>query len=341
MSMRATLVRHISRPLGTLSTRLRAAAEQDPMTAGDFAHLAWEFGELHARVVSELVGDSFNPDLIGIHGQTVFHQPPISWQLVNPAPIAVRFACPIVSDFRQLDLAAGGQGAPITPIADWILFRDERKQRAIINLGGFCNVTILPRHLELQDVQGYDVCACNQVLDAVARQALNRPLDEDGRAASRGRVIPQAAESLTKLLHQQRAGKRSLGTGDEAAHWVNNQLQIGISPDDLAASAVHGIAGCIASAIQPHAIDELVMSGGGVRNRALVAALAAKSGINVITSENLGVPIEARESMEFSILAALCTDGVPITLPQVTGCAAPAPISGTWTNAHLLYRPPQ
>ena len=146
LDMRAELVRHISAPLGDLQPRLRAAADQQPMTAGEFAQLVWDFGVLHANVIERLLqAEKRKPDLICIHGQTVFHQPPISWQLVNPAPIAARFDCPVVSDLRQADLAHGGQGAPITPIADWILFRDSTRTRAIVNLGGFCNVTIVPR----------------------------------------------------------------------------------------------------------------------------------------------------------------------------------------------------
>jgi len=537
LAMRATLVRHLARSLGDIGTRLRGAAEQKPMPAGEFARLAWEFGALHATVIDELVNEAAakqphlplplgegrgegahelarakshqlpptvsrpqkqpidpkildfarslrsdqtdaehrlwtllrnrrlggfkfrrqhpiepyildfycddaklaieldggqhntagarrsdrarteyiakrgirilrfwdhellsqtetvleviwnalqltqvdnprtltpNPspkgrgeghgfavlDLICIHGQTVFHQPPISWQLANPAPIAKQFSCPIVSDLRQADLAAGGQGAPITPIADWIFFRDERKRRAIVNLGGFCNVTILPATNadassspsprtgtsscrstpdDLSGIRGFDVCACNQVLDAVARAALHKPFDEDGAAARRGRAKPHAARTLMKALNQQRTGRRSLGTGDESTHWVNNQLQAGWSGEDIACSAAHAIARCIAEALRAHDIDEIVLAGGGARNLALTDAIADASNVTVIRSDGLGVPIDAREAMAFAILGALCADGVPITLPQVTGCAEPAPISGVWTNAHLLH----
>jgi anhydro-N-acetylmuramic acid kinase len=149
LEMQAELVGHVSHPLRNLADSLRRAAVQIPMSAGEFAQIAWMFGDLHANVIGDVLDDhNLGLDLICVHGQTVFHQPPISWQLINPAPIAARFACPVVSDLRQADLAAGGQGAPLTPIADWVLFRDPRKARAIANLGGFCNATILPRHEE-------------------------------------------------------------------------------------------------------------------------------------------------------------------------------------------------
>jgi anhydro-N-acetylmuramic acid kinase len=359
LAMRAALVRHESRDLGELRQPLRNAAGQQPMSAGEFARLSWEFGKLHAHAVAEVLEGSAGPDLICIHGQTVFHQPPHSWQLVNPAPAAERFQCPVVFDLRQADLAAGGQGAPITPIADWVLFRDASKRRAIVNLGGFCNVTVLAherhqgieasRHQEragapshpshasrLGDIRGFDVCACNQLLDAVARDVLGVMIDFDGRIAGSGSAHPQAAEALRGILDRQRRAGRSLGTGDEALAWIAAHRH-SMSGPDLAASAVAAIAATIADAVNEHQVDELILAGGGARNRALAAALACACGLLTVLSDTLGVPIEAREAMAFAVLGALCADGVPITLPQVTGCRTPAPISGTWIGRS---RPP-
>src|SRR5690349_11659226 len=112
LAMRAKPVRNLTRDLGDLAPRLRALAEQQPMTAGQIAAIARDFALLHASAILELLAGE-KADLICVHGQTVFHQPPLSWQLMQPAPIAQAVGCPVVYDLRQADLAAGGQGAPI------------------------------------------------------------------------------------------------------------------------------------------------------------------------------------------------------------------------------------
>lgn len=367
LTMTATLIHHIARPLGDLRNPLREAASQKPLSAGAFAQLAWALGEFYADVIDTLIRTSNCADLahtlnangssglalICVHGQTVFHQPPYSWQLINPALLVQRFGCPVVFDLRQADLAAGGQGAPITPIADWVLFRNPQACRAIVNLGGFCNITVLPasrvatekhtnasqqagqspcQHAPLLDaIRGYDVCACNQILDAVARKIMGAAFDEDGRTASSGNAQPHATDELYLILSQQRESGRSLGTGDEAIAWVDAHRD-SLSPADLAASAVHAIARCIAERLRQAACDEAILAGGGVRNRALLSAISSLAGVPVHLSDSLGVPAEAREAMAFAVLGALCADGIPITLPQITGCRRPAPLSGTWCN---------
>lgn len=334
LQIQPTLVRHAQYPIGDLARPLRDAAEQKAITAADFARLAWEFGLLHAHVIETLLDANQPIDLICVHGQTIFHQPPISCQLINPAPIAHRFKCPVVSDLRQADLTAGGQGAPITPIADWIIFRHPQNSRAIINLGGFCNLTFLPpgnAQNPLEQIQGHDLCPCNQVLDAVARTALGQPIDINGAAALAGIADPQAVNTLIAWFNRKRQSNRSLGTGDEAAEWVHHHLSR-LSAQDLAASAANAIGGYIATAVTQLRADEIILAGGGARNRALIQSIASIAKAPVKLSDELGVPIHAREAIAMAILGALCADGVPITLPQVTGCASPPPIAGVWSG---------
>lgn len=339
LSMRATLLRHRAAPLGAPGDGLRRLAGQQPMTAGEITALAWNFGQRHGEVIAELLdGTNITPDLIAAHGQTVYHQPPHSWQLLNPVPLVQRFRCPVVHDLRQADLAAGGQGAPITPLADWILFRDPECLRAIVNLGGFCNVTILPRAGRSDDdvaalaaIRGFDVCACNQVLDEVARRALDRPFDQDGAQAALGKVNVDAVASLLEALRTQRRGQRSLGTGDEALQWVRMWNESVCGPD-LSASAVNAVAHCIGETLADSGADEMIVAGGGTLNRTLIERLSQYAAMPIRRSDELGVPVQVREAMAMAILGALSADGVAITLPQITGCANPASIAGEWTK---------
>lgn len=359
LAMRAELVRHVSWPLGALAAPLRAAAAQQPLTAGDFATMGHDFGMLHADAIASLVKNGPAPDLVVAHGQTVVHRPPVSWQLLNAAPIAHRFNCPVVCDLRQADLAAGGQGAPITPLADWILFRAAHEPVVVINLGGFCNITVLPGEQSCGDgvsprtlIRGMDVCACNHLLNEAARVALGEPFDRDGAAALRGSLVPDATETLIQRLQAQHHEGRSLGTGDERAGWLDELTQRlarnHIRPDDLLATVVESVGRCIGHAVRDglvaltpeHAMDEraqeqapharVIAAGGGARNEALLAAIARTATCPVRRSDAVGVPVECREAMGMAVLGALAQDGVPVTLPQVTGRGASIAPDGCW-----------
>ena len=343
LEMRAKLLRHVTADLEPLRDELHRAAQQEPMTAGQFARLALALGERYADAIADAADPGELIDLIAVHGQTIVHRPPVSWQLINPSPIAARFDCPVVYDLRQADIAAGGQGAPITPIADWIMFRDAERRRAIVNLGGFCNVTILPAARSgkpLEEVRGFDICACNLVLDAVARQTLGTPYDQGGGAAQSGTPHAEVVQDLCAIYRRQRSEHRSLGTEDEASDWVA-QHKIRLPPNDLAATAVVAVAECIGEAIAEHDVDQIIIAGGGAHNRALVEAIDRQCHTPARLSDALGVPVQAREALAMAVLGALCADGIPITLPQVTGCDDPAPVAGMWCLPHELAWAPR
>lgn len=334
-AMHATFIRGTSTPFGDLAPHLRALAEQKPHSAHDIARIARNFSLLHASAAHQLLG-SDRCDFICVHGQTVFHAPPLSWQLFQPAPLAHALGVPVCFDLRQADLAKGGQGAPITPIADAILMRGVSGAWAVANLGGFCNITLGTNSqagsnssITTANITARDVCSCNQLLDSIARSALNLPFDMDGQAALTGTVRPAALADLESILQSQQAACRSLGTGDELGNWSVRHSH-GATGPDLAATA------CAAIARQIHlataGCTTLLLAGGGVRNKALFRALASHPTARVATTQEIGVPPEYREAICFAILGALCQDRIPITLPQVTGCTAPAPISGCWTS---------
>ena len=329
LAMQAEFVAETSAPLDSVAAQLGDICNARPATARDIARLALDFGELHAQAIQQLIRTIGRPDLIAVHGQTVVHAPPLSWQLINPWPITRVADCPLVTDLRGADLAHAGQGAPITPLADWILFRSRDRARAIVNLGGFCNITLLPPSNGPEGVSGLDVCACNHLLDGVARAALQKPFDNDGNAAARGAAHPVATEQLCESLASQRRSGRSLGSGDETSAWIERWVH-SLSPEDAAASASTAIARTIASAIPGD--SEVLCAGGSVRHRHLMATLSTALARTVATTAHCGIPPTARESAEMAILGALCADGVPITLPAVTHVHTPAPISGAWFN---------
>lgn len=333
LQMKTQLLKSISKPFGPLKSPLRKIADQIPVTAKELATTAWDFGNFHADALEALIGHK-GVDLIAVHGQTVFHEPPISWQLINPWPLVKRFQVPVVFDLRASDLAAGGEGAPITPLADFLFFKAS-ENRAIANLGGFSNITLLPAINEgnpapfdhsIRQIQGRDVCACNQVLDHLARTLFQTSYDENGKNALKGALQPQPFQSLVELLATQAVGKRSLGTGDELIEWVA-QFRNDYAAADLARSACAAIAQTIVGNLSN--AKRLILAGGGVLNLALAEEITQRASIPVDMSDRFGVPAEGREAFAIAVLGALCEDREPITLSQVTGVTHP-PTSGTW-----------
>lgn len=331
LGMTAETVRCASRPLEALGEALRPLTEQRPVDARKYARVALELGEAHADLLAELAGDE-RLDLIAVHGQTVFHDPPLSMQLINPHPIVRRIGAPVVFDLRGADLAAVGQGAPITPLADHILFGRCDEARAVVNLGGFANFTRLPPFAKddeaaLRAIRGGDICACNQLLDAIARRCFQRPYDTGGQRASQGRINEAAHRALLPILWAQANAGRSLGSGDELADWAGGHGAV-CPGDDLARTAAAAIAQVIAESLGES--DRVILAGGGALNQTLWGELSQRSKAPVMRSDDLGVPAQYREAIAMAVLGGLCADGVPITLPQVTGCARPAPIAGCW-----------
>ncbi len=324
LTMRIEVVRETSRPLGELAEPLRRLCNQEALDARAISTLARDLAALHLDALHEL-GKGQRIDLVAMHGQTVYHAPPLSWQLCDPATIAADLKAPVVFNLRAADIAAGGEGAPITPLADYLLFRHVRERRTVVNLGGFCNLTRLPAGEDTRQISGGDVGACNQLLDGIARARLGQPFDRDGAAAARGQVQPKALTALATQLELQARAKRSLGTGDELAGWIEQHQQH--SGADLARTACAAISQLIARHAQP--CDRLVLAGGGSRNRTLVAELRGRAEVPVQIADELGIHASLREAVAMAVLGALCQDRVPITLAQVTGCER-APIAGWW-----------
>lgn len=191
-----------SRSLGPTGTELLAISHGARRTSGEIRNAVAMLTNIHAEAISAAVHDAgVNPELIACHGQTLFHRDGLSWQAVAPAPIARRFNAPVVHDLRSADIAAGGQGAPITPMADRFLYADHAPA-AIVNLGGYCNITSLDSD---GHTEGRDVCVCNQLLDHAAVRLLGTPYDRDGACALQRRADPDATAAITSVLSPEHA----------------------------------------------------------------------------------------------------------------------------------------
>jgi len=331
---RATLLGAATAPLAGLRDRLRAVQRQEPRPAAEFAALARELALAHLPALRELVGAHGQPSLLVVHGQTLFHAPPTSLQWINAAPLMTELGCDVLFDLRSRDIALGGQGAPITPLADWMLFRDSRRTRVIVNLGGFANATLLPRAplnrgsrraIEWIDaIRGFDICLCNQLLDHLARTRIGQAFDRDGERASRGTPSAAQHDELERLLRAQADAKRSLGTADEVVAQAERSLR-GLTDEDALATAAAAVGTAIGRVIDgssdapKSSAAEVFAAGGGVHHRMLMGAIGRALGRDVRSTQALGIAPGAREATAMAVLGALSADGVPITLPAVTG----------------------
>lgn len=272
--------------------------------------------------------------LIGSHGQTVYHEHGVTTlQLGEPAPLAARFGCPVVHDFRANDIVAGGAGAPLVPYVDWRLLAGRGEALLAVNIGGIANLTALPRIGGPDQVLGMDCGPGNMILDQLveAYSGGRQSVDIDGRLAARGRPLPLLAE-LEKHPFFHQPPPKSAGREQFGRAFVQSLLDQ-VRPDgeqawcDLLATAAELTAYGIETAYRRHvapkvAVDAVVVSGGGARNPTLMTRLAKHvAPIPVRRSDDYGLPIDAKEAIAFAILASERVDRRSSNMPSVTGAA--------------------
>jgi anhydro-N-acetylmuramic acid kinase len=279
-------------------------------------------------------------DLIGSHGQTVWHQPPSACadgevastlQIGEPAVIAARTGVVTVGDFRVADVALVGEGAPLVPYCDYLLFRKPGTRRALQNIGGIANVAVLAE--QLADVVAFDNGPGNMLIDALAPVASGgtQALDLDGELSARGRVLTDVLGRLLDDDYLRLPPPKSTGR-ERYGHRYAQELLARFAdrpPLDLLRTVVAFTAQAIADSLRPLAIDELVVTGGGVHNRTLLAELAAR--LYPVPVRRLrdigaaaGVDADNKEAVAFAVLAVQALHGEPANLPRVTGARAAA-----------------
>jgi anhydro-N-acetylmuramic acid kinase len=322
-----------------------AAMNAPAASVADLARLNFLLGELYAdALLAAQRRLRMRAALIGCHGQTLYHQGEAArylgrklvatWQTGEAAVIAARLGVPVVSDFRPADMAVGGKGAPLVPFLDYMLFRDARVGRIIQNIGGIGNLTALPAGASASDVIAFDTGPGNMVIDAVTQQLLGRPFDRNGRIAASGTVIEPVLDKILRREFFRRTAPKAAGREEFGREFVRDFRRMcgGAPKADVVATATALTARSIAQAVRglsPRRFNlrrpsfaEMVVSGGGAKNAALMAMLSDEIsglGICVRTSDEFGLPSEAKEAVAFAVLAYETWHRRPSNVPSATG----------------------
>ncbi len=326
------------------ATRERILAVCGGETGGsrELCLLGTHLGVLYQEAVQQLLQQCAveQVDLIGCHGQTVYHIPEAmdylgrslrgTLQIGDPSYLAEAFHCPVVSDFRIRDMAAGGLGAPLVPYTEFLLYRSETEDVALQNIGGIGNVTILPAGCSLEEVTAFDTGPGNMVMDALAAKITHGRLtyDDGGKLAASGHVIPELLEWMLADPYLAKEPPKTTGRETYGADYVDALLAFGeCSLTDILTTATAFTAQSIALSLRRFARRmpaRLVVGGGGSRNPTLLGFLReALPECLVQTQEDLGLDSDAKEAVAFAILANEALFGVPNNAPSATGASHP------------------
>lgn len=315
-----------------LKNRLIACIQPDWQGAlSEVASLHVTLGELYAEAGNCLIKKSKIPpnaiSAIGNHGQTIWHQPDhpphFSWQLGDANRIAELTGITTVADFRNRDMAAGGQGAPLVPAFHQAVFAHPSKNRVIVNIGGISNISILCPD---QQTFGFDTGPGNALLDVWSLRERELAFDESGNWAKSGKVIPELLSALLKDPYFERRHPKSTGKEYFNLQWLDSTLNEPTAAADVQATLVELTAQTIVdSSLQAcNAIDEVYICGGGAKNKYLMQRLSELfSSVPVSTTDDLGVNADWVEAMAFAWLARQTLLGLPGNLPAVTGASGP------------------
>ncbi len=331
LGMSAKLLLHHHRPYDALVRRSILSMRQSGQCGlAQLAALGHDVSLAYATAINEaLLASKLSADeLAGVaaHGQTLFHAQPKTIQWFDPSIVAHEVGCPVVSDFRRADCAAGGQGAPLVPFGDFLLFRHPDLNRVLLNIGGVANVTYLRAGGTLRELIAFDTGPGNCISDHVMRTRSpgGEHFDADGALAMSGTANESLGYDFITNDYFQADPPKTTDVPTMLALYedVRRSVDSMSLPDELA-TACFLTAKCISESIRsftPKGIDELIASGGGVNNRAIVKWLhALLPGVAIRTTDELGVPSSAKEALVFALLGCATLDGVPSNVPSATG----------------------
>lgn len=336
------LIGHAEYPFSKdVRTFILAAMNSTRASVADLSRLNFLLGELYAdAVLATQRRFCVKAGLVGCHGQTIYHQGEAAaflghklaatWQTGEGAVIAAHVGVPVVSDFRPADLAVGGKGAPLVPLLDFCLYRDSRIGRIAQNIGGIANLTALPAGASIQDVIAFDTGPGNMVMDAVTQRLFRKPYDRDGEIAASGSILPQVLAESMRHAHFRRKPPKTAGREQFGREFVHEFIRRSgrAQSRDIVATATALTASSIANAIRRFVLNQngnyrdFIVSGGGAHNPTLLAMLAnqlSAMGLQIRSSDEFGLPSQAKEAVAFALLAYETWHRRPANLPAATG----------------------
>ena len=346
-SLRFKLLRHehFSYPRAVREAVLQAMNSKQASVA-DLARLNFLLGELYADAIKKTQQRAKikKLELIGCHGQTIYHQGDpapyldkniaCTWQTGEGSVIAARLGVPVVSDFRPADMATGGKGAPLVPFLDYVLFRDRRAGRIIQNLGGIANLTAIPANARPEDVIAFDTGPGNMVVDQLMQILFDQPYDNEGSVAATGHILDAILEETLRKPFFCRKPPKTAGREEFGNEFVQDFLrrcgEAAKADIITTATALTGIS--IADAIRDFVLptgkyQDYIVSGGGVANESLMRMLemgASALRLKLKTTDDFGIPSQAKEAVAFAVLAYQTWHRQPSNIPSATGAKRPA-----------------
>ena len=312
----------------TLRKNILELGEQKTCQPADISNLNFLIGEVFADAAIKLCKKNKinlkTIDLIGSHGQTIYHKPACNTlQIGEPSVIAYRTGITTVADFRPKDIAAGGQGAPLVPFADYFLLKDKKLNRAVQNIGGITNVTYLPANCKPKDIIAFDTGPGNMIIDRLVYLATKgkQNFDRDGKIAAKGTVNIKLLNEMMAHPYFHRKPPKTTGRemfGREYADAFYKKL----SNEDTIATATALTAISIAQSYKrflPRLPDEIILCGGGARNKTLVKMLRQNIKSKILFTDDFGINSDAKEAVSFAILAYATIKGIANNVPSATG----------------------
>lgn len=302
--------------------RILAVSNANTHTA-EISRLNFLLPELYAKAVKACGVPLETIELIGCHGQTIFHESGRNTlQIGDGSVLAELTGIPVVSDFRPRDVAAGGRGAPLVPFVDYLLFRDARVGRVALNVGGIANVSIIPAKAKPEEVVAFDTGPGNMVIDQLIERLTGgrQSFDNGGRIAAGGRSDPEIVKALLRDRYYRAKPPKTAGREQYGSDFVDRLMATGRPLEDLIATATAFTAATIIDGIRRFAkapVADIVIAGGGAHNRTLIAQLAEH--YRVRTTAEFGIDVDAKEAVAFAVLAYETWHRRPSNLPSATG----------------------